>query len=746
VCSVRTNEHDEPSQIVCGASNVVSGMEAPCALPGGLLPNGMKIKATKLRGVESAGMLCSEAELALGENSTGIMTLPLEATTGADIREYLDLDDTLFSLGITPNRADCLSLLGVAREVAALTGQAVKYPLITPAGTPGKVTRAIKLLAPQSCALYFGQIISGLNPRAETPAWMRNRLERCGLHSISALVDITNYVMLETGQPLHAFDNARLRGDISVRFANVDEVLPLLNEQEIKLAPDVLLISDDNGPLAMAGVMGGKTSGIGPDTDEIFLESAFFSPEAIIGRARRYGFTSNASHRFERGVDFANAESALQYACQLVLEICGGVASPACCAKAAEHLPSRSPVRLNAQRASRLLGIALDTAQMTEILHRIELEVDVDDEPDTLLVTPPSWRFDLAIEADLIEEVARLYGYENIPPSGQHSVLGTLRMSTQSERARTLPALRSRLVDLGYQEVVNLAFVDPEWEADLSKVEPRLGVQLANPLSVRLSSMRSTLLGGLVANLQTNLRRKQESVRLFESGRCFWRHKESSDSVETPEDFAQPWKLGLLAWGHYEPEQWGGTTRPFDFFDLKGDVETILDNTSIAADLAWQKYGHPALHPGRSAALVREGQAVGVLGELHPRWVQKYDLVFPPVLAELELEAMLPTPVPRHEAISPLPALTRDLAVIVDAQCPAGEVLAVLQSQQSEVIKEIKLFDLYAGSGVAPGKKSLAFRVVMQDTERTLRDEEADQTVGALLVLLSERYAATLRT
>ena len=501
-------------QIVCGAPNVASGLKVPCALPGASLPGDFKIKIAKVRGIESSGMLCSAKELGIAEDASGLLILPADAPVGQNIRAYLDLDDRLLTLKLTPNRADCLSLTGVAREVSALTGTPAHYPDIPDTLVSIATKREIVLDAPLACPLYCGRVISGVNAKIAAPDWIKRRLERSGIRSISAIVDISNYVMFELGQPLHAFDNNKLEGSIHARMAKTDEKILLLNEQMLELQGDVLLIADDIRPLAMAGIMGGEDSSITLETQEIFLESAFFAPKAIAGRARRYGFSSDASHRFERGVDFGTTRRALERASQLIIQICGGQAGPLC--EAATKLPDRQVVRLRPARVTRVLGVPFSTTQIGELFSRLDLAFVRDG--NDFIVTPPSHRFDIEIEEDLIEEIARLHGYDNIPSPAPRT---TLAMLPQTEDERPLFRVRQILTDRGFQEVINFAFVEEGWESDFAANDSL--IRLANPIASPMSVMRSTLIGGLIANVLTNLKRKQSRIRVFETGRCFFR-------------------------------------------------------------------------------------------------------------------------------------------------------------------------------------------------------------------------------
>ncbi|GHU26479.1 phenylalanine--tRNA ligase beta subunit [Betaproteobacteria bacterium] len=728
VCRVDTGDGQEARQIVCGAPNVAAGLKVPCALPDANLPGNFKIKVAKVRGIESSGMLCSAKELGISEDASGLLVLPADAPVGWNIRAYLDLDDRLLTLKLTPNRADCLSLTGIAREVSALTNTPASYPAITGTPVTSDAHRQIILDAPQACPLYCGRVISGVNAKAPTPDWMKRRLERSGIRSISALVDITNYVMLELGQPLHAFDNEKLEGAIHARLARPGEKILLLNEQTLELQGDDLLIADDRRPLAMAGIMGGEDTGITLDTTQMFLESAFFAPQAVAGRARRYGFGSDASHRYERGVDFGATRQALERASALILEICGGQAGPQCEAQAT--LPARSPVCLRPQRVAKVLGIELDASRIAEILARLGLAFSRDG--DDFIVTPPTYRFDIEIEEDLIEELARLHGYDKIPAVSPRA---SLVMLPQTEQARPLSRVRQILADRGFQEVVNFAFIDEAWESDFAaNTSP---IRLANPIASQMSVMRSTLIGGLVANVATNLKRKQNHIRLFETGRCFFR-----DATGQPvKGFRQPWRLAALAYGGALPEQWGTSARAVDFYDIKGELELLL----APAVARFEKATHPALHPGRSARILIDGRDVGFIGELHPRWAQKYELPLAPALFELDLDALQKACLPAYAEVSRLPAAYRDLAIVVDQKLELQTILDGLASHRPAIVQDIQLFDIYTGKGIDQGKKSLAFRIVMQDTQRTLQDTEVDAAVQQLVEYLRQAYTAQLR-
>ena len=728
VCKVDAGQ-GELLQIVCGAPNAAAGIKIPCALVGADLA-GFGIKAAKLRGVESFGMLCSAKELGISDESSGLLVLPEDAPVGTSLRDYLALDDTLFTIKLTPNRADCLSLTGIAREVAALTGSALSLVACEPVAAGHGDTRAIVLDAPKACPRYCGRIIRGVDAKAPTPEWMKQRLARSGIRSISALVDVTNYVMLELGQPLHAFDNAKLAGAIHVRLPQPGEQVLLLNGQTITPAADTLLIADEARALALAGIMGGEDSGITLDTTELFLESAFFAPDAIAGRARAYGFSSDASYRFERGVDFALAGQAIERATRLILDICGGEAGPVVEAVAADKLPARAPIRLRASRVRRVLGIDLSADAVAGMFERLDLQVSR--EGDDFIVTPPSYRFDVEIEEDLIEEIARIHGYDNIP---SHAPRGPITMLPRPEAKRDAMSLRRQVAAREYQEVINFAFVEEAWEKDFAgNTNP---VRLANPIASQMSVMRSSLIGGLVANVVTNRKRQTNRVRVFEIGRCF-AHDVAGQPVE---GYHQPVRIAALAAGFAKPEQWGEANRNVDFFDVKADLEALLFPRVAELEPA----SLPALHPGVAACVKIDGKAVGFIGELHPVWVQRYELGTAPVVFELDLDVLLQSVTPAYAELSRFPAVTRDLALVVDQQVASGVLLAGLQAVAPAIVQRIELFDQYQGKGIEPNRKSLAFRVVMQETQRTLEDAEVDAAMNALTRHAEEALGAKLR-
>lgn len=721
VCLVNVGE-EKPLQIVCGAPNVAVGQKVPCARVGARLP-AMEIGQAKVRGVESFGMLCGASEIGLQDKVDGLLVLPTDAPVGMDLRAYLTLDDSLITLKLTPNRADCLSLIGLAREVAAITGTRAYLPTQPPVMKEIYDTFKVEVRAPQACPHYVGRVIKGINPNAATPEWMVTRLERSGIRSISAPVDITNYVLLELGQPMHAFDLDKLTGGIQVRWAQPGEKIVLLNEQTAELAGDMLVIADANGPVALAGIMGGAATAVGAETRHVFLEAAYFAPEAIAGRARRLGLATDSSHRFERGVDYANTLMAMERATKLILEICGGQPGPV--NEDVGELPKRAPIALRPGRVTQVLGVTLGHEAMLGYLQRLGLAVK--EAGETWQVIAPSYRFDLAIEEDLIEEIARLHGYEQIEPCTPraHAIMLPIE-----ESAHEPGVFAHYLVGRDYQEVITYSFVDPDWEQALSSAPS--SILLQNPIARQLSVMRSTLWGGLIGALSHNLNRQQTRVRLFEMGRAY---------VQEGERLRQPRYLAGLCYGPAFAEQWGVTARPVDFFDVKGDLEHLPGVT-----LAFEAGRHPALHPGQCARLSINGHAVGWLGTLHHKLVQRFDLPAAPVLFELELDALGSRALPRHAAVPRFPSVRRDLAFLVGQDVSHEAILATMRDAQEACVRECALFDLYQGPGVPAGQKSLAFRIVMQDTERTLTEPEVEAAVARIAEAVMARHGAKLRS
>jgi phenylalanyl-tRNA synthetase beta chain len=713
--------------IVCGAPNVAVGQKVPTALIGAKLP-GLEIRKAKLRGVESSGMLCSARELGLSDEHAGLLVLDADAAVGADVRKALGLDDVYFTLKLTPNRGDCLSMFGIARDVAAITGGKLRLAPARPVHSTIADTRAVSIAEPNACGQYFGRVIRGIDPAARTPDWMVRRLERAGLRAIHPVVDITNYVMLERGQPMHAFDNAKLKGGVGVRFMKPGERIRLLNGDEVEYRPQLLAITDEAGPVALGGVMGGFDSMVGEGTTEIFFEAAFFHPAAVQGKARQLQLTSDAAHRFERGVDPAAAGGALERATALALEICGGAPGPE--VRAVGTLPARSGVRVRPSRARALLGYEVSDGEMHDILARLSCLPESDH--DAIRATPPSWRFDLGIEEDFIEEIARIHGYGHVPVRPPRAAAAMLHLR---EGTRDRFDLRHALAASGYQEVVNYSFVADEWERDFAG--NGAPVRLANPIASHMSVMRTTLLGGLVQTLRANLNRAEERVRVFELGRCFM--------GPAADPAVQPERIAALAYGPRFPEQWGEGAQKgprSDFFDAKGDLERLAGRQR----LEFRPGTHPACHPGRCAVVSRDGRVIGVVGELHPRLQQRYELPLAPVFFEVEAAPLLEGAIPRFQGVSRMPVVRRDMAFLVADGVPVGDLLAAVRGRVPAFVREVEVFDQYRGKGVEPGKKSLALRIVMQDTDRTLTDSEVEGVVASIREQLDQQFQAKPRT
>ncbi len=716
-------------QIVCGAPNVAVGMRVPCAKVGAVLP-GLEIRQATLRGVESNGMLCSARELGLSEDHAGLLSLPIDAPIGADIREYLDLDDVVLTLKITPNRGDCLSMIGVARDLAAVTGATLRLPKTQAVAATATTQRAVNIAAPRACGHYLGRVISNINARAATPEWMKRRLARAGFRAISALVDITNYLTLERGRPMHAFDHDKLTGGINVRFPLAGEAMNLLNAQHVMLDPDMLLITDEAGPVAMAGVMGALESSVTDVTTHIFFESAWFNPDVIQGKTRTLGINSDAAYRFERGVDPASAREGLEYATELALTICGTPQTTVgAITEANGELPVRRPVRVRPTRVQALTGMVIDASEMRQIFQRLECRVEEGGADGTMMVTAPSYRFDLNIEEDFAEEVARIHGYANVPATPP---LASVPIVAISDARRDRSRLRRELADMGYQEVINYSFVAESWETELQgNAHP---VRLANPIAAHMGVMRSSLLGGLIATLQYNLNHGESRAKLFEIGRCFT----GSDANLTN----QPERIAGLVYGARHAEQWGeDRSERQDFFSLKGDLEAFLQGMLVRFEISI----HPALHPGRSAAILVNGNKVGWIGELHPQWQQKYELPMTPIVFELDVLAISQTADIRHQAISRMQMVRRDVALLVDETISLQAITDATKALNLANLVEFGLFDFYRGPNLEVGKKSLAFRIVMQDTERTLTDVECDQVVESFVKVMSQKFGATIR-
>ncbi len=756
VCKVSVGAlSPEPLQIVCGAPNARVGIKIPCAMVGAELPPGedgksFKIKIGKLRGVESYGMLCSGREIGLGEDHAGIYELPLDAPVGTNIREYLGLNDTIFTIKLTPNKADCLSVFGIAREVSALTGS----PLLERPNFKVKETikdrLKVHVIDKALCGRFAGRIVKGVNAKAVTPTWMVQRLASSGQRSISALVDISNYVMLEMGQPTHIFDAEKINGDLQVRFAKPGEKVTLLNGQEVQLSDISLpvgVIADDLGIESIAGIMGGDHSAVTLETQNIYIESAFWWPSAIQGRARQLKFSTDAAFRFERGVDPDRTVKYLDYVTQLVHEICGGEIGPL--DDQIFELPKIHQITLRVPRVEKILGIPMDGNQISEYFDRLDFSyarMHPGTPQEVFVVETPRYRFDLQIEEDLIEEIARLYGFENIPELAPQA---SIRVKPTNETRRSMHALRHTIAAQDYQEVVNYGFIDQESETIINNNTQT--IQVLNPLAEQFAVMRSTLLGGLVHNLKTNLNRKATRVRIFEIGRVFMRNQHIHDGPLSVTGMEQPMRIGGLAYGDVESEQWGSTSRRIDFFDVKADLEAILQPLTIMTQAA----EHPAFHPGRSAKVFKQETLgdrveIGYIGELHPKLQQHYGFTFAPVLFEIDLEKVLAIDLPKLVEPSKFPSVERDLAIVLQANVPSQQVLDALHQAASRLVAQIVLFDEFRPtperlSGMQLDEKSLAFRVTLSDDTQTLQDTDVENAIKQLLGQVLIQFSARLR-
>lgn len=728
-------------QVVCGAPNAAAGLTVPFARIGARLPDGMKIGKAKMRGVESFGMLCSARELGLSEDHSGLLELDAGLQAGQSIRETLSLDDAVFTLKLTPNRADCLSILGVAREVAALNGVAMTPPQAGPVTVSINDQVPVEVKAPDLCGRFAGRVIRGVNAKAKTPDWMRARLERCGQRSISALVDISNYVMLELGRPTHVFDLAKVNEGLTVRWAQQGEQLELLNGQTVTLQSDVGVIASGNELESLAGIMGGQASAVTLETTDIYLEGAFWWPEAIMGRARRFKFSSEASHRFERGVDFANIPQDLERMTQLILDICGGQAGPL--DDQIINLPERPVVALRVDRCRRVLGIEVSEQEIAEIFTRLNLPYKL--ENGVFQVSPPSYRFDLIIEEDLIEEVARIYGFERIPALAP---VAPAIMSMPEETRKGPHALRAAMASRDYQEVINFSFVEEDWETNYCA--NRDPIRLLNPIASQLAVMRSSLIGGLLANIVHNANRKQSRVRVFELGRVFERDPSVKEGDLTVQGVRQPQRLAAAAWGPAMPEQWGIVDKPVDFYDVKSDLEALLG--SRVHGLVCEAATHPVLHPGRSARLLLDGTPIGWLGEVHPQWVQKLELTRAPVVFEVDVEAISYVSLPVPTEISRQPVVIRDLAVWVDHGVTYQDLLDTLKQSiasdaKLKIVKDIRLFDVWRDKNAdnTSTQTSLALRFWLQDPAITLGDQQVEDCMKVLLAALVDQHGVRQR-
>jgi len=732
VCEV--NVGPETVQIVCGAPNARPGLKAPLATVGGVLPGDFKIKKAKLRGVESQGMLCSEQELGLSDAAEGLMELAPDAPVGVDLREYLQLDDRVIEIGLTPNRADCLGMAGIAREVALLNGLTVSAPVSAPVPAGITDTFPIELQAPDHCPRYVGRVIRGVDLSRPSPLWMQEKLRRCGLRSIDAVVDVTNYILLELGQPMHAFDLGKLQGGIIVRTAGPGESLDLLDGQAVEFEPTTLVIADHSGPVAMAGIMGGQPTAVGEGTTNIFLEAAFFAPERLAGKARAYGLHTDSSHRFERGVDFELQGRAMERATQLLLDIVGGEAGPVTEVVSEADLPERPDVVLRAARIEKLLGFDLDAAEVERILTGLGLGVTPTAEGWNCSV--PSWRFDITLEADLLEELARVYGYNKLPVT---HIRADLVIPSRQEAQLSSRTLRRHLAARGYREAITYSFVDPKLQ---QLIDPDLEpVALTNPISADMAVMRTSLLPGLLDAVQRNTNRQQPRVRLFETGLRF------VPGTEGPglEGLQQIPTLAMVATGRRLAESWSAGGESVDFFDLKGDLESLLALTREPDAFAFDLGDRPALHPGQTAIITRKGQAAGYLGALHPSVASQLGLNAPLFVCEIDLAAVLERCLPEFSELSRFPEVRRDLAVVVDKTVPSAELMENVRGAAGAYLTDLRLFDVYEGKGIDPKRKSLALGLTFRDQKRTLSDEDVNLAVNQVIDSLEKNYKAELR-
>ena len=726
----RVSNGSEEFQVVCGAPNARAGIKIPFAMVGAVLGEDFKIKKAKLRGVESFGMLCSAAELQISEDHDGLYELPQDAPVGQSVREYLGLDDAIIEVDLTPNRGDCLSIAGLAREVGANYGAAVTRVEVAPVAAVHDDVRPVELVAAEACPRYLGRVIRNVDLSRATPLWMVERLRRSDIRSIDAVVDITNYVMLELGQPMHAFDLAEIKGGIRVRLAEEGEKLVLLDGQEISLRADTLVIADHERPLAMAGIMGGEHSGVSENTRDLFLESAFFDTIAIAGKARGYSLHTDSSHRFERGVDWQLQREAMERATALILEIVGGEPGPIVEAAEQGALPTLKQITLRNERITQMLGMQMSEADVVGYLKGLGLGVSAQAEGQWQ-VDVPSHRFDITIEVDLIEELARLYGYNRLPVSAPTAAL---TLAGKPETRGELPALRRLLVARGYHEAITYSFIEPGLSKQFEpQVEP---LALANPISSDMAVMRPSLWPGLSKAVQYNQNRQQGRVRLFESGQRF---------IPAAEGLQQEVMLSGIVTGSRQPEGWANGAEKIDFFDVKADVEAILAQSAAGVTFRFEPVEHPALHPGQSARILNGDEQVGLMGALHPQLVADLDLNGPVFVFELALAKICQGQLPRFEELSRYPEVRRDIALVVDRTVLAEDLLSCIRAEAGAHLKNLRLFDVYEGKGIDPHRKSMAIGLTLQDSSRTLTDDEVNAVMDRVLQSLEQGFNATLR-
>ncbi len=763
VCQVDVGElSEQPLQIVCGAKNARKDLLVACAMVKAVLPGNFKIKKSKLRGVVSMGMLCSEKEIGLADSAEGIMELPTDAPVGTTLNDYLKLDDVSIELGVTPNRGDCFSIAGVARETGVMTRSTVTPIVITEQSVTIDDSININIEAQEACPRYVGRVIKNVNVNAVTPLWMQEKLRRCGSRSISPLVDITNFVMIELGQPMHAFDLDKIQGRIRVRMASQGEKLTLLDGQEITLNSDNLVIADDNQALALAGIMGGKSSAVSDDTQNILLESAFFHPEKIIGKARAHGLHTDSSHRFERGVSPELQIKAIERATELILEIAGGEVGPVVEQRYDNHIPKAEPVFLRKNKITKVLGVEIDDETVKDVLNRLEMNV-VDCE-DGWQVTASAFRFDIEYDVDLVEEIGRIYGYDKLPFTLPH---GAIEMSACPEDTINELKVKELMVSLGYQEAICYSFVEPKAQNLITPDNP--GIKLTNPISEDLSVMRTSLWTGLIGALVYNQNRQQNRIRLFEVGSRFVpgafktddskTENKNRDKVQGKSDLLQEVMIAGIINGSASPEQWGEKTQAVDFYDLKADVEALLSLGGNLSSYHFSAEQNPALHPGQSARIYKDNHPVGWMGTLHPRVAKALDVKSTSILFELEFDAISSAKVPNFKILSKFPAIRRDIAIIVDDEIESSAIINSIRRTAEETLSQkdkentnnsgtnisVELFDVYIGEGVGAGKKSLAVSLSVQEQSRTLKDDEIDALIQVVLNDLDQQHGARLR-
>ena len=731
VCSVFDGEHEQ--QVVCGAPNVVPGMKAPFATVGATIETGqskpLKIAKAKLRGVESHGMLCSAEELGLEESSEGLMELPSDAPVGQNFHAYLQLSDSMIELDLTPNRGDCLGMRGIAREVGVVSRKEVREPTVNAVEPVHAEEFPVTISETEACPRYLGRVIRNIKLNARSPLWMQEKLRRSGLRSIDPIVDVTNFVLMELGQPMHAFDFEKLSGKICVRMAGDGESITLLDGKEIALSTDTLVIADAEKPVAMAGVMGGLATAVSDATEHVFLECAFFAPLSIAGRARAYGLHTDAAHRYERGVDFELQHRAMERATELLLDIVGGEPGPI--TEAIGTLPERNTVRLRFASIKKDLGVTISAQEVAEILSRLGFVITAQDN-QSIEVEVPSYRFDVSIEADLIEELARIFGYDNIP---QTAGLSAQRFPESSETTIETNRLREHLVALGYQEIISYSFIDPALSELITGSQQAISLQ--NPISEEMGVMRCSLLPGLLSSYQHNANRQHERLRFFETGLVFQRNGE---------EIQQEARVGGLIAGSQLPKSWSNGRDQSDFYDLKGDVEVLLGLGGKTGQLSFFPVAEYGYHPGQCAEIRNpEGERVGVLGALHPAIQRKLDLDQSIFGFELRLVSLLEARMPHVSALSKYPEVQRDMAIVIDEAVSADSISNLVRASAGEFLTDLRIFDVYQGDAIAKGQKSVALGLTWQHPSRTLSDEEIATIIGNCVNALQEQFNADLR-